>query len=405
MKTKFKEIIKILVLCSLILIGIPMALSAQKDTTKTDSVPAWWFGATIGGNVNFYHGSTQSINPELLSYPAFHDGMGIGLYVAPTMVYHKSNTLLGIMLESGYDSRKGKFEQVTTPCNCPADLKTNLSYLTIEPSLRVAPFKGKFYLYGGPRFAFNIGDKFEYDKGASADGTILADPKLKGSFNNMNKSVISMHIGAGYDIILSSKKTINKVKQVMLSPYVDFHPYFGQNPRSIETWNLTTVRVGIALKFGHKNIKQKSVPVIEEPVVPVIIPVPVIEEPVVVLVPVEINKYVIFFDFDKYNLNKQSVTTLNKLINELNKDTTMTVEITSYADLRGSEKYNIILSEKRSNSVLSHLKVNGIKDTQIKSKGLGETSVFNKVKGNVSELEYSLNRRSNVVVINIIEKK
>jgi hypothetical protein len=37
----------------------------------------------------------------------------------------------------------------------------------------------------------------------------------------------------------------------VLSPFVSFQPYFGQNPRSTETWNNTTVRAGVALKFGQ----------------------------------------------------------------------------------------------------------------------------------------------------------
>jgi hypothetical protein len=60
------------------------------------------------------------------------------------------------MLQAGYDSRKGDFDQVITACDCPADLSTNLSYITVEPSLRFAPFKSNFYLYGGPRLAFNL---------------------------------------------------------------------------------------------------------------------------------------------------------------------------------------------------------------------------------------------------------
>jgi hypothetical protein len=37
-----------------------------------------------------------------------------------------------------------------------------------------------------------------------------------------------MQIGAGYDIPLSSDR--NKT-QFVLSPFVSFQPYFGQNPR------------------------------------------------------------------------------------------------------------------------------------------------------------------------------
>jgi hypothetical protein len=42
------------------------------------------------------------------------------------------------MLQAGYDSRKGDFDQVITACDCPADLSTDLSYITVEPSLRFA---------------------------------------------------------------------------------------------------------------------------------------------------------------------------------------------------------------------------------------------------------------------------
>jgi outer membrane protein OmpA-like peptidoglycan-associated protein len=171
------------------------------------------------------------------------------------------------MLQAGYDGRKGKFEEVTTPCNCPADLSAKPSYITIEPSLRFAPFKSNFYLYGGPRFAFNSGKSFKYQLGINPDyPDQVADPEVKGDFSKMYKSVFSMQIGAGYDIPLSSEDT---QMQTVLSPFVSFQPYFGQDPRSIETWNLTTVRVGIALKFGRGHE----------------IPTTVVKAPVVIAVP------------------------------------------------------------------------------------------------------------------------
>jgi len=60
-----------------------------------------------------------------------------------------------------------------------------------------------------------------------------------------------MQIGAGFDIPLSSQ---NQKTQFVLSPFVSFHPYFGQNPRSIETLNITTVRAGVALKLGQGRL-------------------------------------------------------------------------------------------------------------------------------------------------------
>jgi outer membrane protein OmpA-like peptidoglycan-associated protein len=65
--------------------------------------------------------------------------------------------------------------------------------------------------------------------------------------DQINKTIISMQIGAGIDIALSSGK--NRT-QFVLSPFASFHPYFGQNPRSVETLNITTIRAGVALKMG-----------------------------------------------------------------------------------------------------------------------------------------------------------
>ena len=73
-----------------------------------------------------------------------------------------------------------------------------------------------------------------------------------------------MQVGAGYDIPLSAS---TKQSQFVLSPFVSFQPYFGQSPRSIETWNITTVRGGVALKFGHsKRIQDAGAVAVVEPI-------------------------------------------------------------------------------------------------------------------------------------------
>ena len=65
----------------------------------------------------------------------------------------------------------------------------------------------------------------------------------------------------------------------MLSPFVSFQPYFGQSPRSVETWNITTLRAGIALKLGCGTLIPSTVAA--KVVKPVPVPVPV-QAPVVV---------------------------------------------------------------------------------------------------------------------------
>ncbi|MGM1054475.1 MAG: OmpA family protein [Bacteroidota bacterium] len=237
----------------IILIALVYQMPSMAQEAQYEK-PTWLFGVAAGANFNFYEGTTQRLNSNLTVPAAFHDGDGIGLFAAPLVEYHFPNSVWGIMLQTGYDNRQGDWDQVTSPCNCPMDLSTDLSYITVEPSLRIAPFKNGLYVYGGPRLAFNLDKSFTYEKGINpAYPEQIAGPAVNEDFGDVENTIISMQIGAGFDIPLSSNM---QKTQFVLSPFVSFQPYFGQNPRATESWNITTVRVGAALKFG---VGRKSV--------------------------------------------------------------------------------------------------------------------------------------------------
>jgi len=256
--------LKSLMMSALLWAVLHASLQAQ-DVTYTR--PSWRFGIAGAANVNFYRGSTQQLNADFTAPVAFNHGNGLGLFLAPVLEYHAPNSPLGFMLQVGYDGRQSKFNKEITLCNCPADLSTNLSYITVEPSLRLAPFNSDFYLFGGPRVAFNFENSFTYKLGKNPDfPEQLATPDVNGELSNTRKTLLSMQIGAGYDIQLSSQ---NHQTQAILSPFISFQPYFGQSPRSIETWNISTLRVGAALKFGYGSLVTEPanamVPVIADP--------------------------------------------------------------------------------------------------------------------------------------------
>jgi outer membrane protein OmpA-like peptidoglycan-associated protein len=246
------NLIRSLGVTALIITGVA-PVKAQVDTIIQ---PSWWFGIAAGANFNFYDGSTQKLNSDLTVPTPFHSGNGVGLFLGPVIEFHRPGSRWGAMLQGGYDSRKGTFKEILTPCNCPTDLSTKLSYVTVEPSLRLAPFKSDFYLYGGPRLAFNLDKSFNYhQKTNPAYPDQIPNPEIKGDLSDVKSMLVSMQIGMGYDIHLSSK---SKKSQFVLSPYVSFQPYFGQSPRTIETWNVTTVRAGAAFKFGRGHQKLKT---------------------------------------------------------------------------------------------------------------------------------------------------
>jgi hypothetical protein len=249
---RFRTIIQYCVF-SLILVCGHATLQAQESR---QSKPTWWFGAAGASNLNFYRGTTQVLNSTLRTPNAFQRGFGSGFYAAVLGEY-RPTPVWGGMLYVGYDDRRGLFDDVRTPCNCPMSLSTRVSYVSIEPSLRIAPFSSGFYIFAGPRVGFNVEKTFTYIQ----DGN--PGFKREGDWSNMNSTVFSGQIGAGYDVSLTSP---DAQTQVNLSPFVSFHPYFGQNPRSVESWNVTTLRVGAALKFGSgKGHRQAVSPTVGEP--------------------------------------------------------------------------------------------------------------------------------------------
>ena len=249
--------IKSLSLAFLTFLSVQNEIAAQQTQELKYAKPSWFFGVAGGANFNFYRGSTNQLNASFTPPATFHNGDGVGLFVAPLLEYRPAISIWGVLLQAGYDSRKGTFDQVKTACDCPADLTTKLSYITVEPSLRFAPFKSNFYLYGGPRLAFNLDKSFEYQLGINpAFPNQTPSVAVTDDLDNVEKTLISMQIGAGYDIPLSAD---TKKTQFILSPFVSFQPYFGQNPRSTETLNITTIRAGIALKMGQgKNIQEAT---------------------------------------------------------------------------------------------------------------------------------------------------
>jgi outer membrane protein OmpA-like peptidoglycan-associated protein len=257
----YSLIMKSLLFSSLIMLTIQTPLKAQEvQYTK----PSWYFGAAVGANINFYQGTTQELNNDLTVPAAFRHGKGVGLYLAPLLEFHRPDTRFGFMLQVGYDSRRGKFDQIITPCNCPADLSVDLNYVTVEPSLRIAPFKSNFYIYGGPRFAFNVDKSFTYKQKANpAYPDQTPEPDVKGNLSNVYNTLVSMQVGAGIDIPLTSQ---SHQTQFVLSPFVAYQPYFGQEPRSTETWTVATLRAGVALKFGRGH-KIEAPVVVKAPVI------------------------------------------------------------------------------------------------------------------------------------------
>jgi len=252
-------------LIPLMMLVIFATTSKAQDSPLQRPQPKFWFGVSGAANFNFYSGTTQWINSEVYAPSALHDGFGIKPYGSGFIEY-RPNPVFGLMFNMAYEDRSAKFDQQIAPCNCPEDLNTKVSYLTLEPSLRIAPFAGKFYVYAGPVFSDNYKKSFTY--------TQEQQPDRAGDLGEFRKWKIGAQIGAGYEIPLSK---VSNQTQFALAPFIAYRPVLGERPRNwgVDSWAMQTVRVGLAFKFGHAKA-------------------PVIKEEAVIAAPVEVIPEVTF---------------------------------------------------------------------------------------------------------------
>lgn len=81
----------------------------------------------------------------------------------------------------------------------------------------------------------------------------------------------------------------------------------------------------------------------------------------------------IFYDFDKATLRPEAKEALNEVVQMLRDNPNITIEMASHTDRKGSDEYNIALSERRAKSVVDYLIECGIPADRLQYQGYGES--------------------------------
>lgn len=81
----------------------------------------------------------------------------------------------------------------------------------------------------------------------------------------------------------------------------------------------------------------------------------------------------IFYDFARWDLRPESMVSLDKLVETLNDNPNVTIELMSHTDSRGTDEDNMILSQRRAQSVVDYLISKGIAPERLQAKGYGES--------------------------------
>lgn len=104
----------------------------------------------------------------------------------------------------------------------------------------------------------------------------------------------------------------------------------------------------------------------------------------------------VFYEFDSWELKKESIAELDRLYKLLKENKNIYIEIGGYTDSIGTDSYNISLSERRARSVVGFLTDKGISKERLSFKGYG--SAF-PIGDNITDNGRKLNRRTEVKVM------
>ena len=104
----------------------------------------------------------------------------------------------------------------------------------------------------------------------------------------------------------------------------------------------------------------------------------------------------IYFDFNKYDLKPESFTELERVFKFLSENPSLSIEISAYTDAIGSDEYNLTLSQRRAESVVSYLIDKGIAEKRLIAKGYGKS---NPVASNDTEEGRAQNRRVEMKIL------
>lgn len=117
-------------------------------------------------------------------------------------------------------------------------------------------------------------------------------------------------------------------------------------------------------------------------------------QPIEVGLTVRLNN--IYFDFDRTTLKSESFTELDKVVDFLQQNPTIEIEIAGHTDDKGSDEYNLNLSQGRAQSVVDYLSQNGVDRFRLVAKGYGESKP---VDTNATEEGRAVNRRVEFTVL------
>jgi outer membrane protein OmpA-like peptidoglycan-associated protein/tetratricopeptide (TPR) repeat protein len=107
----------------------------------------------------------------------------------------------------------------------------------------------------------------------------------------------------------------------------------------------------------------------------------------------------IYFEFDKSNITREAAFELDKAVETMKVNPTIVVMVKAHTDSRGSDKYNMALSNRRAKATVQYIISKGIAKERISGQGYGESEPKVNCGDNCTEEQHAQNRRSEFLIV------
>ncbi len=119
----------------------------------------------------------------------------------------------------------------------------------------------------------------------------------------------------------------------------------------------------------------------------------------VIVTETEIILNPIYFEYNKSNITQEGAFELDKLVQVMKNNDKLVILAKSHTDNRGSDVYNLNLSDRRAKATVQYVISKGIAASRISGKGFGETEPKVDCKETCTEEQFAQNRRSEFLIV------
>ena len=118
----------------------------------------------------------------------------------------------------------------------------------------------------------------------------------------------------------------------------------------------------------------------------------------VIITDTEVVLKPIYFEYNKSNITQEGAYELDKLVQVMKNNNNLIILAKAHTDNRGSDAFNLALSDRRAKATAQYVISKGIAAYRISGKGMGESELKTDCKENCTEEQHAQNRRSEFLI-------